>query len=453
MWLTLLGSVWGSALGAPIAFVGATVHPVDGPALPDAVLVVDEGRIVSLGVGLTVPETAEKVDVTGQHIIPGLIDIHSHIGGGDLHEALSPLQPGVSAVDAVDPTHISLDRARAGGITTVNVMPGSGQLLGGQTAYLSLRQSTVLDDLLLCVDDDTGVWSPASAFDAAEPDAPPARHSRICGGIKMANGTNPQGGGGNPATRMGVAFLQRDTWLDALERSEQAARARAWSKASWWERRSLSETEAPSPDPALDVLVQGIEGRRVIHFHSHRADDIVTALRLKEEMGPRFSLVIHHGSEGFKVAQLLADSKIPVAINVLDTPGGKEETVERTLSNAAVVADAGVSVAIITDDPVQDSRLLLRSAALAVRGGLSPDLALRGLTATPAELLGMADQTGTLTIGKEADFVVLSGNPFSVWTHVVQTWVDGEKVFDRNTPSGLRAAQGGDAVATQGDPP
>ena len=154
----------GLAHAAPVALVGATVHPVDGPPIEDAVLVMEDGLIQSVGprAGVGVPEDAEVRELVGRHITPGLIDLHSHIGGGRLHESLGQVQAGVSAVDAIDPTHVSIARARAGGITTVNIMPGSGKLLGGQTAYLSLRDGAVIDELLLCRDPESGRWSAAS---------------------------------------------------------------------------------------------------------------------------------------------------------------------------------------------------------------------------------------------------------------------------------------------------
>ncbi len=428
---------------APVAYVGATIHPVDGPAIENGVLVVKDGLVVAAGEA-EVPSNATTVDLSGKHVIPGLVDLHSHIGGGSLHESLGVVQAGVSAVDAIDPSHISLARARSGGITTVNVMPGSGKLLGGQTAYLSLRHGTVIDDLVLCRDPETGLWSPASAFDAASPAAPPARHRLVCGGVKMANGTNPQGSGGDPRTRMGSAYLQRKALLDGLARKKKLDALADYDATGWWHRLWHDRPDAPDADLAGDVMVQVVSGERTVHFHSHRADDMVTALRLREEVGEQLQLVLHHGSEGFKVAEQVAAAGVPVAINVLDTPGGKEETLERRLDNPALLHEAGVTIALITDDPVQDSRLLLRSAGLAMRGGLSEDVALRSLTLTPAELMGMADQLGSLTPGKRADFVVLSGPPLSVWSLVEQTYVEGEVVFDRALD--LEVQDGGDAV-------
>ncbi len=372
--------------------------------------------------------------------MPGLVDLHSHIGGGRLHEHLAQAQPGVSAVDAIDPTHPSIQRAQAGGITTANIMPGSGKLMGGQTAYADLVDTAIVDEMLHCMGDTV--------------EGRPDRWGRICGGVKMANGTNPQGGGGDPATRMGSAFLQRQALIAGQERVEEEAKAAAADSAEepGKGRKRRGEQAEPAeplePDPAAEVLAQVLRGQRVVHFHSHREDDIVTALRLREELG--FELVLHHGSEGFKVAKEIAESGVPVAINVLDTPGGKEETLERRLDNPALLAEAGVTIAIITDDPVQDSRLILRSAALAVRGGLSEEEALAALTLTPASLIGLDDRIGSLSAGKEADFVVLSGSPFSVWTKVEQTWNDGEVVFDRSVEGELFYVTGGDEAARQG---
>jgi len=355
------------------------------------------------------------------------VDLHSHIGGGRLNEHLGQTQPALSAADAIDPSHVSIQRAQAGGITTVNVMPGSGRLMGGQTALLDLVDADVVEEMLRC---------------SAPAEEGPARRG-ICGGMKMANGTNPQGSGGEPASRMGSALLQRQ----ALQRgAERLAEITPPPEGEGRKKKKKDKPpDPPEPDLEADALAQIIAGERVVHFHSHRADDIVTALRLREEFG--FRLVIHHGSEGFKVAEHIAAAGVPVAINVLDTPGGKEETVERRLENPAQLAAAGVDIALITDDPVQDSRLFLRSGALAIRGGLDPADALRALTLAPAEMVDLGDRVGSLEPGKEADLVVLSGPPFSTWTLVEQTWNDGALVFDRADPAQAFYATGGDAAA------
>ncbi|MEC7946658.1 MAG: amidohydrolase family protein [Myxococcota bacterium] len=418
-----------SALATTHAFVGATLHPVDQSVIPDGTVIIRAGRITAVGPrgAIDVPPDATVHALNGRHVVPGLIDLHSHIGGGRLHEALGTTMPAVAAVDAIDPTHPSIQRAQAGGITSANIMPGSGKLMGGQTAYVALRDTAIIDEMLICGGPARGV-----------PDRAPRRRAHICGGVKMAAGTNPQGSGSDPRSRMGAAFLQRE----AL--AEGTRRLAVWTR---WESARPGRQAPPEPDLEADAMADIVSGKRTVHLHAHRADDIITGLRLREEFG--IDLVLQHGSEGFKVADRIAAARVPVAINVLDTPGGKEETMERRLDNPALLHAAGVEIALITDDPVQDSRLLLRTGGLAARGGLPLDVALQALTLTPARIMGIDADTGSLTPGKEADLAVLSGPPFSTWTRVEQTWVDGAMVFDRSDPEQVRHATGGDAVDTE----
>lgn len=423
--------------GQAVIFVGATVHPVSGPPVEDAVLVFGrDGRIQDLRPGPLgdVPDSAEVIDLTGKHVIPGIVDTHSHVGGGRLHEGLAPVQPGISAVDAIDPSHISVARARAGGLTTINVMPGSGKLMGGQTVYLKLRDSAVVDDLLLC------------PGDAAAPEGgPPLRRARVCGGMKMANGTNPQGQGGDPRSRMGSAFLQRKALQEGAELARQAA---AWQQAEdeGWSRRKRKKAgiKPPKTDLRSQPLLEIAEGRRTVHFHTHRADDIVTVLRLQEEFG--FRVVLQHVSEAWKVPALLGERKAMVSLILVDSPGGKEEALELFPSNAAEMERAGALVALHTDDPITDSRLFLRMAGIAVRGGMTEEGALAALTLNPATMMELDHRVGSIERGKDADLVVLSGPPLSTWTQVEQTWIEGTLVFDRARPADRALAVGGDAA-------
>jgi imidazolonepropionase-like amidohydrolase len=397
-----------AAAAAPVVFEHATVHPVSSDVLVDGVVVVDDGKVVAVGPSgsVAIPDGATRIDLTGKHVIPGLVDTHSHIGAtfGDLNETTGPLQPGLSAVDTIDITLPSVELARAGGLTTVNVMPGSGNLVGGQTAYLKLRDGVVVDDLLLCAD----------------------RRDEVCGGLKMANGTNPQEPTGPwPSTRMGAAFQVRQLFTEAKKRRGEAGKRK----------------KGGAPDLKLDPLVQVLDGTRIVHFHTHRADDVATALSIADEFG--FRPVLHHVSEASKVVDLLAEHQVPCSLIVIDAPGGKEEAVELAAHSAAVLEARGVKVALHTDDPITDSRLFLRSAAMAVRAGMTEAGALRALTLSGAEMLGLQDRVGSLDAGKDADLVVLSGPPLSVWTHVEQTWVEGVRVFDRSDPADLLFAVGG----------
>jgi len=184
-----------------------------------------------------------------------------------------------------------------------------------------------------------------------------------------------------------------------------------------------------------------LEGKRTVHFHTHRHDDIVTVLRLAREFG--FTPVLQHVSEGWKVADEIARSGAPCSIIMIDSPGGKLETLDLSYTTGAVLEKAGVLTAFHTDDYITDSRLFIRSAGIAVRAGMSRDKALYAMTMAGARMLGLDSRIGTLEGGKDADFIVLSGDPLSVYTHVEQTWVEGRKVFDRSNAEDRKVATGG----------
>lgn len=394
-----------------VAYTGATVLNATGQAINDGVLVVRAGKIVAVGPrsSTRVPEGAQVVDVSGKVIMPGIVDTHSHIGGGAGADGSAPIQPDVRILDAVNVRDTSLMRARAGGITTVNIMPGSGHLLSGQTVYIKLRRGSTIEDLAI--------------RDAA---------GNLAGGIKMANGTNPlraNSTGPFPGTRAREASLVREQFVRAQEYREKVRRA-AGDKA-----------KLPPRDLAMEALAEALDGKRVVHFHTHRHDDILTAIRLSKEFG--FRVVLHHVTEGWKVADEIARAGAPASITVVDSPGGKLEAVDARLELGAALDRAGVLLAIHTDDYITDSRLLLRSAALAVRGGLPREKAIYALTLAGARMLDLQDRVGSLEAGKDADFIVLSGDPFSVYTHVLETYVEGVKVFDRSDRQDRLYATGG----------
>lgn len=389
-------------------FRGATIYPIAGAPIEDGVLVAEGETILAVGAAgdVDVPSGATEHDVTGKVIMPGLVDTHSHVGSVEGGDRSSALHPEVRALDAIDVRDPSIERARAGGITTVNVMPGSGHLMSGQTVYLKLREGGTLQDLLIC-DDPT---------------------EDICGGMKMANGTNPLSSAAPfPGTRAKSAALARQLFVEA-----QAY------------RDAMEGDDPPARDLGMEALGQVLDGERVVHFHTHRHDDVLTALRLREEFG--FRLVLQHVSEGWKVADEIAAAGVPASIIVLDAPGGKPEAVDVAYRTGRVLDEAGVDVGYHTDDLITDSRLFLRSAALGVRAGLAREAALEALTIAGARMMDVADRTGSLEEGKDADFIVLSGDPLSVYTLVEQTWVEGRKVFDRSDPEDRAFATGGYGV-------
>ena len=305
--------------------------------------------------------------------------------------------------------------ANAGGVTAANIMPGSGNVIGGQTIYVKLRGYTPEQ-----------MW-------IASPD--------VLGGLKMANGENPKRAYGGrakaPGTRMKVAALQRSEFVAAK------------SYLAKWDayRKKLGSGEkatAPDVDLAMEPLVEVLQHRRTVHFHTHRADDILTVLRLKDEFN--FELVIQHGTESYKVLKEIAKHNVPVSMTIPDSPGGKAEVVDLTESCGADLAKAGIKVLVNTDDPVTESRFLLRTAAIPIRGGLSPELALKSVTLAAAQALHLDGQIGSLEKGKDADFVVLSGDPFSVYSRVLETYIDGKPVFRLSDEKERRYQVGGFAL-------
>jgi len=398
----------------PHVFRGARLLPIAGSPIDDGVLVVQGGKITEVGGPDTrTPRGAVEHDVSGKVLMPGLVDTHSHVGSVSGGDRSSPLHPDVRNLDSIDVAADSIWRARSGGITTLNIMSGSGHLMSGQTAYVKLRDGArTIEDWLYCDHPLTG----------------------ICGGMKMANGTNSIGSPPFPGTRAKSAALVRNLYHEAVEYREKMAAAEA-------EEDEEDGGEPAKRDLRMEALVEVLDGRRIVQHHTHRHNDIATVLRLKEEFG--FRVVVQHGTESWKVAEELAAAGVPVSITWIDAPGGKEETIDWNMEMGAILESAGVDVSFNTDDFVTDSRLLFRAAAIAVRYGMSREKAIEGLTLAPARALGLEDRIGSLEAGKDADFVILSGDPLSTYTKVEQTWVEGTMIYDRANPDHRKYAVGG----------
>lgn len=402
----------------PVAFLNARIIPIVGAPIEQGVLLIQNGKITAVGDARTVRLSSDVtiIDMAGKTIMPGLVDTHSHIGGPAGADGSSPIQPDVRILDSLNVRAASIQRAQAGGITTVNVMPGSGHLDSGQTLYLKLRDDAVKIDDLLIYDKD----------------------GKYMGGIKFANGTNPirSGGGPFPGTRAKSAALVREIFIKAQDYREKIKKAAG------------DAAKMPPRDLAMEALVEVLDRKRVVHFHTHRHDDIMTAIRLSKEFG--FRLVLHHVSEAWKVADEIAKAGVPSSIIMIDSPGGKLETVDVDFKNGAALEKAGALVGFHTDDSITDSRWFLRSGGLAMRAGMSRNGALYALTMAGAKMLDLADRVGSLEAGKDADFVILSGDPLSVYTHVLQTWVEGKKVFDRSDAKDYLIAVGGKGAGNDG---
>ncbi|MGS2721660.1 amidohydrolase [Paraglaciecola aestuariivivens] len=390
-----------------IAFTGATILPITSAPIKSGTIIIKNAKILALGTDIDIPANATVIDATGKVIMPGIVDTHSHVGAsGDTNERSKKLNPELRILDSFNPSDPKIRVALAGGITTVNVMPGSGNVIGGQTIYIKLKGDTV-DEMLV----------PGSI-----------------GGMKFANGTNPKGDKA-PNTRMATAAMAREAFYQAK---------------SYIEKKNAAEKnrkkDAPDFDLGKEAMAEVLAGKRILHFHSHRMDDIATVLRLKKEFG--FRLVIQHGTESYKLAKMLANlDDVYVSHILIDSHGGKHETMELRIDGAAILEKAGVPLALHSDDGVIDSRFLIRTAGLAMRGGLSREGALKSLTINGAYMLDLADLVGSLEAGKDADLAIFDGDPLSLYSNVLETWINGEKVYDRSNPKDRLYATGGYRIA------
>jgi imidazolonepropionase-like amidohydrolase len=381
------------------AITGAHVVPVTSQEFDGGAVVVQDGRITAIGPDVTPPPGIPVVDAAGAWLLPGFVEAHGHVGiheeangpaGNDTNELTGPNQAAVRAIDAVDIDDEGFRDALSGGVTAIVVKPGSGNPIGGQSVAIKTWGGRTIDEQLIS--------------DAVS--------------VKSALGENPKrvygDKGQTPSTRLGVAKVIREAFVDAQDyRTARDAAAR--------------KGEPFSRDLTKETLVRVLDGELVWDQHTHRHDDIATAIRLSEEFGYR--LVVNHGTEGHKIADVLAAKDIPVIYGPLFTSRSKVELRDRGIPNLAALAAAGVRVAITTDAPVVPIAMLVTQATMAVRDGLPRQTALEALTVNPATFLGFGDRVGRLEAGWDADLVLWSGDPLDATSRATRVWIDGKQVF------------------------
>ncbi|GAB2896974.1 amidohydrolase [Streptomyces mayteni] len=383
-----------------IAIRSGHVVPVDGEPVEGGTVLVLGGKIAAVGpdAEVTVPEGVPTVDAAGKWVLPGFVEAHGHIGvheeaegwaGQDTNEMTDPNGARMRALDAINPADTGFADALAGGVTSAVIKPGSGNPIGGQTVAVKCWGRTV-DDML--------VRQPVS--------------------VKSALGENPKRVYGEkkqlPSTRQGVAAVLRDAFTRAQD--YQAKRDHAATEGKPFER-----------DPSLEVLVRVLDGELPWCQHTHRADDIATALRLADEFGYR--VVINHATEAHLMADEIARREIPVISGPLFTTRSKVELRQRTLANPGILARAGVKVAITTDHPVVPINFLVHQVTLSVKEGLDRGEAIRTITANPAEIMGLDDRVGSLKPGLDGDVVIWSGDPLDVMSRALRVFVEGREVY------------------------
>jgi len=355
-----------------VAIVGGRVVPITGPEIEQGTILIENGRISAVGESVAVPDGAEVVDAAGGWVLPGFIDAHAHVGvseeaegwaGQDTNEMTEPMTAQVRAIDAINPADLGFRDAIGGGVLAVNVNPGSGNPIGGQTVALKCWGRTV-DQMAL----------------------------RQPSGMKSALGENPKRVYGDqkktPSTRLGTAAVIRGALVAAanyLERIEAE------------QRKPEADRKPVERDLKLEAL--GLVLRRQIPWrqHCHRADDIATAIRIADEFG--YDLVIDHGTEAHLLADLIAARGTPVIIGPLFTSRSKVELRNRSLANPGRLANAGVTIAITTDHPVVPINFLVHQASLAVKDGLDRDTALREMTQRYLVLMRTGDPVHTWPVG------------------------------------------------------
>jgi imidazolonepropionase-like amidohydrolase len=383
-----------------IAIKGGTVYTMKGEIIEGGTVLIGDGKIVKVGKDIPVPEGCEVMDATEKYVFPGFIDAHSHVGifeegvgeiGEDGNEMTDPVTPHLRALDAVNPGDKAFDDAIKGGVTCVFTGPGSANVIGGQSIAVKTF-GRVIDKMI--------VKAPA--------------------GLKVAFGENPKRVYGQqkkmPSTRMGTAALLRETLTKAKNYLEK--RKIALEKGEFFEK-----------DLKMEVLCELLEKKIPLRAHAHRADDIMTAIRIAREFD--VEVVIEHCTEGHLIADELAELGVPAVVGPSLTSRSKVELKDLSFKTAGILASRGVKVAIMTDHPVVPIQYLNVCAALAVKEGMKPEDALSAITINPAEIIGIADRVGSIEEGKDADIVIWDGFPLEIMSKPELVMIEGKVVYKR----------------------
>ena len=393
---------------------GKVMTITQGTFEPGTVLV-EGGRIIAVGAEVTIPDDAEVFDASGKVVMPGLIDAHCHAGlwaegvgweHSDGNEMTDPITPQLRALDAVHPEDPAFPELVAAGVTTVLTGPGSGNLIGGQWVCLKTAPKPSVEEMV--------VLEPA--------------------GMKMALGENPkrvyQGQNKTPTTRMGNAAVLRDALVQAQNYLEKwrryEAELKAYGAKDEGDKSAADEPKPPERDLKMEALGKVLKREMKARVHAHRADDMLTAIRIAEEFD--LDLTLEHATEGYKIAHILAAKGIPVTAGPILFSRTKYELKDMLPKNPGVLAEAGVTVAIQTDE-MSAVKYLTINAALAVREGMPEEEALKAITINAAKVIGVEDRLGSLEVGKDADIVVFDGHPFDYRTVAELVLVDGQVAY------------------------
>ncbi|WP_019878508.1 amidohydrolase [Succinispira mobilis] len=374
-----------------LALTGATIYSMHYPPIEDATILIEGKKIKAIGDKITLPHNCKMIDVSGKVITPGLIDAHTHLGifsegtgyfDDDLNEASQPLTPGLSVLDAINPRDIGLTLAYQAGVTTVMVAPGSANPIGGQCCIIKTKAQSEVDSMLV------------------------KQHA----GLKVSFGENPKHvyrkASKMPYTRMATANLIRETFLKARE---------------YLAKQNDEDFEFKI---GYEAIAKVMRKEMPLRAHAHRADDIVTAIRIAKEFD--LQLIIEHATEAHLIPDVLAREEIPVVLGPLMHCRTKPELTNVNMRTPYILAKYGIPFAVMSDHPVTPSEFLPIYAALSTKYGLDSEQALRAITIDAAKILGIDKKVGSLQEGLDADLVVWSDFPLHIDAHVEMVMVNGE---------------------------
>ncbi|MFC2158010.1 amidohydrolase [Acidobacteriota bacterium] len=388
---------------------GKYIVTVSHGVLTEGIVKIEDGKILEVGQNIEVPEGARLLHVPNGWVLPGLIEAHTTLGTGDRSrqsesdETSSPNTAHMQILDAINPFNKNIKYAAQAGITSVMITPGRSNVIGGQTAVVKFRGKTVRE---------MAVHSPAGVkFSLGE-------------GPKMTYGRK----GRLPTTRMGSAYVIRNAFIQAQEYSQ---------KLKVFQEKKKKDTSAVPPprNMNLEILGNVLRGELTAFIECYRVDDIMTALRIIDEF--KFKAVLVGCAEAYKVAEEIAKRKIPVIVSPIGVGPRRIETQNASQENAGLLAKNGIKVVIKSDDAlgIGTIRELPLLASLSVRGGLDRELAIRAITLSAAEVLGVDDRIGSLEKGKDADLVIFDGDPFHYKSRVIYVLIDGQTIFSQDLKS------------------
>lgn len=381
------------------AIINGKIYTMAGEIIEGGSVLIAVGKIKEVGAGIEIPAGAEIIDAEGMIVFPGIIDAHTHLGigedglgweGRDYNEMSDPITPHLRAIDAINPRDEGLRNARLNGVTTVGTGPGSANVIGGESVAIKTCGRTV-DEMI--------VRNPI--------------------GIKAALGENPKAVYGeknrSPQTRMAVAALLREYLIKAQD--YLAEKEYKEQKGELFKR-----------DLRMESLIPVLKKELPLKAHAHRADDIMTILRIAREFDIKVTL--DHCTEGHLIAEEIARSGFPAIVGPTLSGKTKVELAESSFSTPGILAKAGVMVAIMSDHPVVPTENLPVYAALAVKAGMPEEEALKAITINPAIILGIDDRVGSIEPGKDADLVIFDGHPLDIQAKVKRVFINGEEVMD-----------------------